>query len=92
MKKFIIILVVLGVIGIVGFRLVSNKKHIDSRNQIKDTSGMRVAVNVATATNRVNEKNINLVGTVRANQVIEIKSEVSGKVTGLYFELGDYVT
>jgi RND family efflux transporter MFP subunit len=92
MKKISIIILIIGIVGIVAFRLASNKKEIDSRNQVKDKSNFKVAVNVAKVTSRTNEKNLSLVGTVVANQVVDIKSEVQGKIIGLYYELGDYVS
>lgn len=91
MKRIIIIVVLVGIVGLVAFRLVSNKKEIDTRNKVKDNSDFKVAVNTAKVTSRTSEKNLGLVGTVVANQVIDIKSEVQGKIIGLYFELGDYV-
>jgi RND family efflux transporter MFP subunit len=92
MKKISIIILIIGIVGIVAFRLASNKKEIDSRNQVKDNSNFKVAVNVAQVTSRTNETNLSLVGTVVANQVVDIKSEVQGKIIGLYYELGDYVS
>jgi RND family efflux transporter MFP subunit len=92
MKKISIIILIIGIVGIVAFRLASNKKEIDSKNQVKDKSNFKVAVNVAKVTSRTNEKNLSLVGTVVANQVVDIKSEVQGKIIGLYYELGDYVS
>jgi membrane fusion protein, multidrug efflux system len=92
MKRIVTILIVIGVVGIVAFRLVSNKKEIDSRKVVKDNSDFKVSVNIAEVTGRANEKNLRLVGTVNADQVIDIKSEVQGKVTGIFFELGDFVT
>lgn len=91
MKRIVTIAIILGITGIVAFRLVSNKKVIDSRNQIKDNSNFRVSVNVAEASRRMSEKNLTMVGTVAANQLIDIKSQVQGKIIGLYVELGDYV-
>jgi membrane fusion protein (multidrug efflux system) len=91
MKRIITIVVIVVIAGIVAFRLASNKKEIDSRNIVKDNTNLTVAVNVAKVVSRTNEKNLVLVGTVTALQVIDIKSEVQGKITGLYFALGDYV-
>jgi len=91
MKKIGIIVLIIGIIGIVAFRLASNKKEIDARNQVKDGSNFRVAVNVAKVTSRTSERNLSLLGTIVANQVIDIKSEVQGTITGLYYELGDFV-
>lgn len=92
MKRIVLILLAVGILGMVAFRLVSNKQTIEEKKKVKDTSAFRVSVNVSPAGMRMSEKNLNLVGTVNAKQVIEIKSEVQGKITGLFVELGDYVT
>jgi len=91
MKRVVTILVIVAIVGLVAFRLISNKNTIESKKKVKDNSSFKVSVNVAPVTSRINEKNLSLVGTVTANQVVEIKSEVQGKITGLFFELGDYV-
>lgn len=91
MKRIIIIVAVLAISGLVAFRLVSNKKEINANNQVKDTSGALVAVNVVPVQTRTSEQNLNLVGTVTAEQVIDVKSEVQGKLLSLNVELGDQV-
>jgi RND family efflux transporter MFP subunit len=91
MKRIVTILVIIAVTGLVAFRLISNKKVIESKNTIKDDSNIKVAVNIAKVENTISDKDLTLVGTVTANQVIDIKSEVQGKVLSLNAELGDFV-
>ena len=91
MKRTIIIVIVVALVGLLAFRLISNKKNIDSKKQVVDNSNVRVSVNVAKVESRISDKSLTLVGTVAANQVIEVKSEVAGKVKGLNFKLGDFV-
>jgi len=91
MKRIITIVVALLVFGLIAFRLVNNKKEIASKNQVKDTSDVRVMVNVTPVQSRVSERNLRLVGTVTADQVIEVKSEVQGKILNLNVDLGDKV-
>jgi membrane fusion protein, multidrug efflux system len=90
MKRTIIILASVALLALVAFRLISNKQEIDSKKQVRETNVL-AAVNVAEVKPRISERNLNLVGTVAANKVIDIKSEVQGKITSLNFELGDYV-
>lgn len=90
MKRITIILIILGVVGLVAFRLISNKQKINANNQVKEGQ-VKVAVNIAKAENRLSENNLTMVGTVNPEQVIDIKSEVAGKVTSLNIELGDHV-
>jgi membrane fusion protein, multidrug efflux system len=92
MKRIVIVLLVLLVGGLVAFRLINNKKTIESKKTIIDTSAQQVAVNVAPVQSRVSEQNLNLVGTVIPNRQIEIKSEVQGKITSLNFELGQFIS
>ena len=91
MKKITTIAVIVILVGIVAFRLISNKEEIDANSQMEDTSGMLVSVNTAPVKSSITERNLSLVGTATANQVIDIKSEVQGKITNLYIELGDQV-
>lgn len=91
MKRIIIIVGVIALIGLVAFRLINNKKEIDAKNQVRDTSDLKVAVNAVEVKERTSERNLNLVGTVTAHREIEIKSEVQGKITSLTIDLGDYV-
>lgn len=91
MKRVIIVIVVMAVVALVAFRLINNKKVIESKNQVKDNSNVQVAVNVAPVAPRTSENNLSLVGTVIPNQEIEIKSEVQGRIQSLPVNLGDFV-
>jgi len=91
MKRILSIVAILALVALVAFRLVSNKKVIDEKNQLPDNTGAAVAVNVASVESRVSQRNLSLVGTVAANQVIDVKAEVQGKLLGLNAELGDIV-
>ncbi|MEQ9442698.1 MAG: efflux RND transporter periplasmic adaptor subunit [Cyclobacteriaceae bacterium] len=91
MKRITTIVVVLILIGIVAFRLISNKEEIDAKSQMEDKTNMRVSVNTALVKSNITERNLSLVGTAIANQVIDIKSEVQGKIISLNVELGQQV-
>lgn len=91
MKRIITLVIILAVVGLVAFRLVSNKKVIDQKNKLPDNTEVTVSVNVAPVQSRTSERNLSLVGTVIANQVIDIKSEVQGKLLSLNVDLGDQV-
>jgi RND family efflux transporter MFP subunit len=91
MKRIISIAAILAVVALVAFRLVSNKQAIDEKNQLPDNTGVAVAVNVAPVQSRVSQRNLSLVGTVAANQVIDVKSEAQGKLLSLNVELGNPV-
>ena len=91
MKRIITIVVIIAVVGLVAFRLVSNKKAIDEKNKLPDNTNVAVAVNVAPVQNRISERNLSMIGTVAANQVIDIKAEVQGTLLSLNVDLGDEV-
>ena len=91
MKRIVIIVVILGLVGLVASRLYSNKKEINAKNQPVDNSSNAVAVNVAPVEPRTSEKNLTMVGTVIPRKEIEVKPEVQGQITSLNVELGDYV-
>ena len=91
MKKIITIVVVFILVGLVAFRLISNKEEIDAQNTVTESSNTRVTVNTVTAEKKMSSRSLNLLGTLSANQVIDIKSETQGKVTDLYVQLGDKV-
>jgi RND family efflux transporter MFP subunit len=81
----------MAVIALVAFRLVSNKKAIDAKNELPDNTNVAVAVNVSQVQSRISERNLSMIGTVAASQVIEIKAEVQGKLLSLTAKLGDQV-
>lgn len=91
MKRLITIFIVIGILGLVAFRLVSNKSVIASKTKVRDNKELKVTVNTAIVESQTSEKNLSLVGTVLANQIIDVKSEVAGKVTSLNVDLGDFV-
>ncbi len=91
MKRILIIAVVVLIVGAVAFRLASVKKHVDEKKKVKEEVNFTVAVNVAPAQSRMSEENLDLVGTVVANEIIDIKAVVQGNILNVDFKLGDYV-
>lgn len=90
-KRIITLLIVVVIVGLGAFRLIGNKNEIESKNQMKDTGTVAVAVNVASVEKKISEQNLALLGTTKAHKVIGIKAETQGKVTSLSVELGDKV-
>lgn len=91
MKKFLTLAAILVVIGLIAFRLVNNKREISAKTQVKKDTDARVSVNVAPVQSRTSAQSLRLVGTVTANQVMDIKSEVQGQLVSLNVNLGDKV-
>jgi len=92
MKRILIIAAVVLIVGAVVYRLSSVKKHIEEKKKVKEEVNFTVAVNVVPAQLLLSESNLDLVGTVVANQIIDVKAVVQGNVTSINFELGDHVS
>ncbi|MFH6964499.1 efflux RND transporter periplasmic adaptor subunit [Flavobacterium plurextorum] len=85
---YALIIIIFG--GFITYRIVSNKsKNEDSKkfgDKDKPTTVTGIVVQTSTFDN-----NLSLSGSIEANEQIEIHSEVSGIVEGIYFNEGSYV-
>ena len=90
-KYVVYTLLILGIIGFVGYRITSNSnKNADSKDQKgkdKPTALSGMVVKYETFDN-----NLSLSGSIEANEQVEIRSEVSGIVEGIYFQEGSNVS
>jgi len=89
-KNLIYALLIICIGGFITYRIVSNKKkNEESKNSgDKDRPTTVTGIIVKTATF---DNNLSLSGSIEANEQIEIHSEVSGIVEGIYFTEGSYV-
>lgn len=85
---YALIIIVLG--GFITYRVISNKSKNDESKKSgdKDRPTTVTGIVVSTATF---DNNLSLSGSIEANEQIEIHSEVSGIVEGIYFNEGTYV-
>ena len=90
MKRWISIIAILVVIALIGFKLASNKKEINSRKEVK-TETSRVMVTIAEITKQIPSITLAQIGTAQAYQDVMVSSETSGVITQINFKLGDYV-
>jgi RND family efflux transporter MFP subunit len=92
MKKQTIIIstVVVVILGAMVFKLMANKKEIDSRKEVK-INNAKIGVTVASAAMRDINNNLEFVGTADADKSVVVASDVAGKVVQINFKLGDYV-
>ena len=85
---YALIIIIFG--GFITYRIISNKsKNEDSKkfgDKDKPTTVTGIVVQTSTFDN-----NLSLSGSIEANEQIEIHSEVSGIVEGIYFNEGSYV-
>lgn len=85
---YALLIIVLG--GFIAYRVISNKSKNDESKKSgdKDTPTTVTGIIVKTSTF---DNNLSLSGSIEANEQIEIHSEVSGIVEGIYFTEGSYV-
>jgi RND family efflux transporter MFP subunit len=79
------VIVVLAVILAVLF-MNKRKMAVSTANAIKDV----YSVSVEKASKKVISESLSLVGTVSANNDVNIVSEAAGKITGVFVKVGDY--
>ena len=91
-KNILLILVAIGLVALIGYRIMANSKQ----NEMANNKGMapkmpnRVNAVVLQPIKFANELTIS--GTIDANEQIELRSEVSGVVKGIYFKEGSFVS
>jgi len=90
-KHIVYTLLILGFGSFIGYRIIQNKnKDADSTDKSgknKTTQVAGIVVKPQTFNN-----NISLSGSIEANEQVEIRSEISGIVEGIYFQEGSNVT
>lgn len=89
LKYIIYSLLVLGLLGLVGYRIVANTASQDPVTPGGNTAAANVA-GMVVEPQRFSE-NLSLSGTLEANEQIEIRSEVSGIVESINFTEGSRV-
>jgi len=90
-KKLVIIGIIIIAMAMITYTLVSNKKVIDSRKEVKIVEHT-IVVNVANVEMQNVEGTLQFVGTTEAVREVMVPSEAGGKITKINFKLGDYVS
>lgn len=90
-KYLVYALLTIGIIGFIGYRITENKSE---NGDSKDPKGKSksMSVNGIVATPQTFDNNLSLSGSIEANEQVEIRSEVSGIVEGIYFQEGSNVS
>lgn len=90
-KHLIYILLLAGLVGLVTYRIIDNKQENSQGNQ---RAGGQAAVSVAGMVLKPQafSENLSLSGSLEANELIEIRSEVSGIVESINFNEGSKVS
>lgn len=90
-KHIIYTLLFLGFGAFIVYRITSNQnKGGDAKG--KDAKNKEIIVNGIVIKTETFEDNLSLSGSIEANEQVEIRSEISGIVEGIYFKEGSYVS
>jgi membrane fusion protein (multidrug efflux system) len=90
-KNLIYVLLIILIGGFISYRIVSNKSKNDDSKKSGDKDAPITVTGLVIKTTTF-DNNLSLSGSIEANEQIEIHSEVSGIVEGIYFQEGSNVT
>ncbi|GAA4401883.1 multidrug efflux RND transporter periplasmic adaptor MexH [Nibrella viscosa] len=93
MKKTTLIVIVsmLAIVSLIGFRLASNKKKIDEKNQLPTSTNVAIPVTVAQVEAGTVTQQLVKTGNLIPFKEADIMATAPGKVTRVNFELGSHV-
>jgi len=91
-KNIILIIILLSILALIGYRVMSNSKQNELNNKRGMGKKMPNQVNAVVLQPVKFANELTLTGTIDANEQIELRSEVSGVVQGIYFKEGSFVT
>lgn len=90
LKTIIYTLLILGFIAFITYRIVENKSG-DESSKGKDKKNKSISVNGIVVKAQTFDNTLSLSGSIEANEQVDIRSEVSGIVEGIYFKEGSKV-
>ncbi|MBW1658592.1 efflux RND transporter periplasmic adaptor subunit [Flavobacterium quisquiliarum] len=90
-KHLIYTLLIITIGGFITYRIISNKSKNDDSKKFNDKNSP-TTVNGIVIKTATFDNNLSLSGSIEANEQIEIHSEVSGIVEGIFFNEGSFVT
>ncbi|MBA4154125.1 efflux RND transporter periplasmic adaptor subunit [Flavobacterium sp.] len=91
-KNIFIILLSVGLLALIVYRITSNKSQNEKNNSKSAAPKMATNVKGLVLTPQKFSNELTLSGTIDANEQIELRSEVSGVVQGIFFKEGQNVT
>jgi membrane fusion protein (multidrug efflux system) len=90
-KYLVYTLLLAGIVGFIAYRISANSaKNGDSKE--KEGKSKPMSVNGIIVQPQTFDNNLSLSGSIEANEQVEIRSEVSGIVEGIYFQEGSNVS
>ncbi|SFD88908.1 efflux RND transporter periplasmic adaptor subunit [Flavobacterium phragmitis] len=90
-KHLIYTLLIVTIGGFITYRIISNKSKNDDSKKFNDKNSP-TTVNGIVIRTATFDNNLSLSGSIEANEQVEIHSEVSGIVEGIFFNEGSFVT
>jgi membrane fusion protein (multidrug efflux system) len=90
-KNIIYTLLLIGLVGFISYRIIANKEKSNGPKE-KDGKDKPITVTGTIVQQKAFDNNLSLSGSIEANEQIEIRSEVSGIVEGIYFQEGSSVS
>jgi len=90
-RNVVIAVLLAGLVGFVAFRLISNKKKIDAKNQVIDRSGIAIPVNTIVVSKQQVTGNFSLPAVIQPETEADITLNSAGKIQSLNFKLGSVV-
>lgn len=90
-KKLTVFVIVIALLGLVGYRIISNRSA-DEKNNKKGDKKPPISVNGMVVFEEDYANGLSLSGSIEANENVEIRSEVSGLVEKIYFTEGQTVS
>ncbi|WP_421826772.1 efflux RND transporter periplasmic adaptor subunit [Larkinella sp.] len=93
MKKttIIVVIAVLAITSLIGFRLASNKKKIDEKNQMPTNTNTAIPVTVAPVAEGTVSQQLVKTGNLIPFKEADITATTAGKVTQVNFDLGSSI-
>jgi membrane fusion protein, multidrug efflux system len=91
LKNIIYTLLIMGFVAFITYRFIENKSG-DSDPKVKDGKNKSITVNGIVVKSQTFDNNLSLSGSIEANEQVDIRSEVSGIVEGIYFKEGSNVS
>ena len=88
-KKLVYTLLVIGLVGLIGYRITKNSGANGPKDKGKEEQPITVSGTVVKL--QTFDNNLALSGSIEANEQVEIRSEVSGIVKTIYFQEGSNV-
>lgn len=90
-KKIIYTLLIVGFVAFIIYRIVENKS-VDTGSKGKDGKNKLMTVNGIVVKAQTFDNTLSLSGSIEANEQVDIRSEVSGIVEGIYFKEGSTIS